>query len=139
MFQKILVPLDMTDRHRRAIDTAAELARQSGGEVILLHVIELLHGVPREEEKAFYDRLEKAAQAHLKKHLAGLQKQGIPCRKEILFGVRAAEVLRHSQSVAADLVILTAPRLSLDHPEESWGSLSFKLGLFASCPVLLVR
>jgi len=51
MFQKILVPLDMTFKHRRAIDTAAELARQSGGEVVLLHVIELLHGMTRGRDK----------------------------------------------------------------------------------------
>jgi nucleotide-binding universal stress UspA family protein len=139
MFQKILVPLDMTFKHRRAIDTAAELARLSGGEVVLLHVIELLHGIPREEEKEFYDRLETAAQVHLEKHLIGLREHGIPCRKELLFGIRAAEVLRHARSLEADLIVLTAPRIDLDHPEDGWGSLSFKLGIFAPCPVLLVK
>ena len=139
MFQKILVPLDMTFKHRRAIDTAAELARLSGGEVVLLHVIELLHGMPREEEKEFYDRLETAAQVHLEKHLIGLKEHGIPCLKEVLFGVRAAEVLRHARSLEADLIVLTAPRIDPDHPEDGWGSLSFKLGIFAPCPVLLVK
>lgn len=139
MFQKILVPLDMTFKHRRAIDTAAELARQSGGEMVLLHVIELLLGMSRTEEKEFYDRLETAAQEHLAKHLIGLTERGIPCRKELLFGVRAAEVLRHARSLGADLIVLTAPRIDLDHPEGGWGSLSFKLGILAPCPVLLVK
>jgi nucleotide-binding universal stress UspA family protein len=139
MFQKILVPLDMTFKHRRAIDTVAELARQSGGEVVLLHVIELLHGMTRTEEKEFYDRLETAAQEHLEKHLVGLKEHGIPCRKELVFGVRAVEVLHIARSLGADLIVLTAPRIDLDHPEDGWSSLSFKLGIFATCPVLLVK
>jgi nucleotide-binding universal stress UspA family protein len=139
MFQKILVPLDMSIKHRRAIDTATELAQQSGGEVVLLHVIELLHGISRSEEKEFFDRLETAAQQHLEKHLLGLKEHGIPCRKEILFGSRAAEVVRHARNMKADLIVLTAPRIDPDHPEDSFGSLSFKLGIFAPCPVLLVK
>jgi nucleotide-binding universal stress UspA family protein len=139
MFQKILVPIDMTFKHRRAIDTAAELARQSGGEVVLLHVIELLHGMPRTEEKEFYDRLETAAEVHLEKHLIGLKERGIPSRTELLFGARAAEVLRFAQSMKADLIVLTASHIDLDHPEDGWGSMSFKLSIFAPCPVLLVK
>ena len=95
--------------------------------------------MPRTEEKEFYDRLETAAQAHLEKHLIGLKEHGIPCRKEIVFGVRAVEVLRLARSLKADLIVLTAPRIDPDHPEDGWGSLSFKLGIFASCPVLLVK
>lgn len=102
MFHKILVPLDMTFKHRRAIDMAVDLARQSGGEVVLLHAIELIHGMPREEEKEFYDRLETTAHAHLEKHLALLHERGIPCRKELVFGVRVAEVLRLARAVSAD-------------------------------------
>lgn len=139
MFKKILLPLDMTFKHQRAIDTAAELARQSGGEVVLLHVIELLHGMSRAEEKEFYDRLETAAQEHLEKHLIGLKERGIPCRKEILFGSRAAEVVHHARNMKADLIVLTAPSIDLDHPEDSFASLSLKLGIFAPCPVLLVK
>ena len=139
MFRKILVPLDMTFKHRRALDTAADMARQSGGEVVLLHVIELLHGMPRDEEKEFYDRLETAAQSHLERHLATLRERDIECRKELLFGVRAAEVLRYARTINADLIVLTAPRIDPDNPESGWGSMSYKLSIFTPCPVLLVK
>jgi nucleotide-binding universal stress UspA family protein len=139
MFQKILVPLDMTFKHRRAIDMAADLAQQSGGEVVLLHAIELIHGMPREDEKEFYDRLETAAHAHLEKHLALLHERGIACRKELVFGVRVAEVLRLARTMSADLIVLTAPRLDPSNLESGWGSMSYKLGYFAPCPVLLVK
>src|SRR5689334_8994320 len=111
MFQKILVPLDMTFKHQRALDMAAELARQNGGEIVLLHLIELLQGMPRTEESEFYDRLETAATKHLEKHLIGLKEHGVPCRKAIVFGVRATEVVRFARSMGADLIILTAPRI----------------------------
>jgi nucleotide-binding universal stress UspA family protein len=139
MFQKILVPLDMTFKHRKAIDTAADLARQSGGEVTLLHVIELIHGMPLEEEREFYDRLEQAAEKHLESHLAPLQERDVSCRAEILFGVRAAEVIRHARAMPADLIVLTAPLVEPNNPEVGWGSMSYKIGLFAPCPVLLVK
>ena len=42
VFQKIVVPLDLTDRHQQAIDVAAELASRSGGMVSLLHAIETI-------------------------------------------------------------------------------------------------
>jgi nucleotide-binding universal stress UspA family protein len=139
MFRKILVPLDMTFKHRRVLDTAADLAQQSGGEVVLLHVIELLHTMPREEEQEFYDRLETGAQTHLEHHLVTLTERGIDARKEIRFGVRAAEVLRFAQTISADLIILTAPRIDPDNPQSGWGSMSYKLSFFAPCPVLLVK
>lgn len=139
MFQRVLVPLDMTFKHRRALDMAGELVRQNGGEVVLLHVIEPLHGVPRTEESEFYDRLETVASEHLEKHLIGLREKGIPCCKEIVFGVRATEVLRFARTLGADLIILTTPQIDPDYPEESRGSLSFKIAVFASCPVLLVK
>jgi nucleotide-binding universal stress UspA family protein len=139
MFQKILVPLDMTFNHRRALDTAADLARQSGGEVTLLHVIELIQGVSRDDEKEFYSRLEQAADEHLDKHLRTLTERGIAARKQILFGVRAAELLRHAQAMTADLIILTAPQVQPNNLGAGWGSLSYKIGIFAPCPVLLVK
>lgn len=139
MFRKVLVPLDMTFKHRRAVDTAIELIQRSGGEAVLLHVIEMLHGMPRSEEQEFYDRLETAAQTHVERHLVLFKEKEVPCRKEIRFGVRAAEVLRLAQSMDADLIILTAPRIDPQDPADSWGSLSYKLGFLAPCPVLLVK
>src|SRR5205823_6066772 len=72
MFRNILVPVDLTDRHGRALEIAAGLA-PAGGAVTLLHIIELLHGVPREEESEFYERLEETAREHLDRLAATLR------------------------------------------------------------------
>jgi nucleotide-binding universal stress UspA family protein len=138
MFRKILMPLDLTDKHKKALDTAAELAG-SGGEITLVHVIELIHGVSVEEEKDFYDRLEQAAREQLARYAAVLGSRQVPCRQEILFGGRALEIVRLARESGTDLIVLTAPAAEPGQPDVGLGSLSYKVGVFAPCPVLLVR
>ena len=53
MFKKILLPLDLTDRHAAALQLAAELARQGGGEVTLLHVVEVIPAYDIAENTSF--------------------------------------------------------------------------------------
>lgn len=138
-FKKILVPVDLTDRHRRALEAAAELAQQSGGEITLLHIIEVISGLSMEEERDFYKRLEKKARNHLAPLADHLKQQQIPWRTEILYGPRGPEVVRYAVEMAADLIVLTSPRLDPNHPGAGWGSLSYKVGILSQCPVLLVK
>jgi nucleotide-binding universal stress UspA family protein len=139
MFRNILLPVDLTARHRQAIEAATDLARQSGGEVTLLHVIEVIHGLAMEEEKPFYQRLEKMARKHLQALGGRFEAAGVRWRPEILFGARAAEVVRYANETGADLIVLTSPRFDPERPAAGWGSLSHKIGLLSSCPALLVK
>jgi nucleotide-binding universal stress UspA family protein len=139
MFRKILLPLDLTRKHQKALETAAELAERSGGEVTLVHVIELIHGLAVEEEKDFYDRLERAAREHLEEHAGLLAGRQVRHRQEVFFGNRGLEILRYAREAGADLMVLTAPAVEPGKPDVGLGSLSFKVGVFAPCPVLLVR
>jgi nucleotide-binding universal stress UspA family protein len=138
MFKKILLPLDLSDRHRRAVDIAAGLAKQSGGEVVLLHVIEMIPGVPLEEEKAFYGRLDKVARTHLEGVARCLSERRVPCQSKVLYGHRAREVVDQADALDADLIVLTAPQIDAGNPT-GWGSLSWKIGVLCRCPVLLVK
>jgi nucleotide-binding universal stress UspA family protein len=45
MFTKILVPVDLSNRHQQALEAAANLAKQSGAEITLLHIIEVITGL----------------------------------------------------------------------------------------------
>jgi nucleotide-binding universal stress UspA family protein len=139
MFQKILLPVELSDRHGRAVESAARLAARNSGEVILLHVIELIPGLPFEDEKAFYGRLEKLAASHLEKVSRLLKPNPVRCRQEILFGNRGAETVRYARENDVDLIIVTSPHVDPEHIATGWGSLSYKIGLAATCPVLLVK
>jgi nucleotide-binding universal stress UspA family protein len=139
MFKKILLPVNLTDKHQWALDVAADLAWQSRGEIVLLHVIEVIHGVSRDEERGFYDRLEKMAREHLKRLGGQLKHSSVRWRWEVLFGNRAAEVVRFAAATEADLIVLTSPRFDPNNPGAAWGSLSYKISFLCQCPVLLVK
>jgi nucleotide-binding universal stress UspA family protein len=139
MFQKILLPIDLSDKHARAVEAAAQLAGQSKGEVILLHVIELIPGLAVEEEKQFYGRLEKLAAAHMQKISHTLTQKQVRCRAEVVLGNRGAETVRYARENGVDLIIMTSPRIDPANIAGGWGSLSYKIGLAATCPVLLVK
>jgi nucleotide-binding universal stress UspA family protein len=48
-------------------------------------------------------------------------------------------VVRYAAEGKVDLIVLTAPRFDKNHPAVGWGSLSYKVGMLAPCPVLLVK
>lgn len=139
MFKRLLLPLDLTDKHTKAVATAVELAAHSQGSVILLHVIELIPGLPREEDPAFYDRLVQTAQAHLDNIGPAFADMDIPCQAVIAFGNRVEETARCAAQNQCDLIVLTAPTFDPMNPAAGWGSLSFKISVLASAPVLLVK
>lgn len=139
MFGQILVPVDLSDKHGKALDVAAELARQSQGCVVLLHVIEVMAGLPIEEEKVFYDRLEKMARQHISRLGLGLGEKKVACREEVIYGNRAFEIVKYARDRDLELIVLTSPPMNPANPAEGWGSLSFKISIVAPCPVLLVK
>ena len=139
MLKHILLPVDLTDKHQKAVTIAAGLAGQFAAEVTLLHVIELIPGIAQEEEKEFYKRLERIARKHLERFSAGLTERQVSCRGEVLFGNRTAEVVRYAQERGVELIIVTAPQVTPANPAAGWGSLSYKIGALAACPVLLVK
>jgi universal stress protein A len=139
MFKKIILPVDLTDKHQKALDVAGDLAEQTKGEVILLHVIEIIPGLPMEEEREFYDRLETKAN-QLLQHLQGrVEARKLSVRGVVVFGNRTKEIVHFAAQTNADLIVLTSPRLDPANPSAGLASLSYKLSMLAQCPVLLVK
>jgi nucleotide-binding universal stress UspA family protein len=139
MFKQILVPVDLTDAHGRALDIAAGLAAQGGGQVTVLHVIELIAGLSQEEGKSFYDRLEKKARKHVADLASRLAARQVACRAEVAFGNRGAEILRHAQQSGIDLIVITSHRIDPQRGAAGLGTLSHQVGIWSPCPVLLVK
>jgi nucleotide-binding universal stress UspA family protein len=139
MFRTILIPVDLSDRHGAALEAAAQLAGAQGAEVTLLHVVELLHGSSREEDAAFYDRLEQKARGRLAALLARLRDRGVAARSHILFGSPVSSILRFAQTEGADLIVLSSHTIDPTRPDAGFGTMSYLLGIAARCPVLLVK
>lgn len=139
MFQRILLPLDLTDKHETAVRAAGELARQNNASVILLHVVELIPGLDQQEEKSFYSRLERRARDHLARVVAGLARQQVAAQPEVIFGHRVQDTVRFAGEHKIDVIILTSPAFHPDQPASSLGSMAWKISLLAPCAVLLVK
>jgi universal stress protein A len=139
MFKKILVPVDLSDRHGQALDIAVRLAKERNGEVTLLHVIEIIPGLWPEEERDFYERIEQRARDHLARLGRSLEQCQVLRREEIVYGNRAQEIVRYAMEAGIDLIVLTSHRIDLQDPSAGWGTVSYKVGILSQCPVLLVK
>jgi nucleotide-binding universal stress UspA family protein len=139
VFKNILIPVDLTDVHQPALEIAARLAQANDGAVTLLHVVEMISEVWATEDRAFYTRLEQTARDHLARLGHALEERGVPRREEVVFGHRAPEIVRYAAEIGADLIVLTSHRIDLEHPAAGWGTVSYKVGILAQCPVLLVK
>ena len=82
MFDHVLVPVDLTDRNRRALEAAARLAGEDG-EVTLLHVIETLD-LPFDELEDFYQRLHDRAQVEMDQMADPLSVSGVTVIQNVL-------------------------------------------------------
>jgi universal stress protein A len=138
MFEKILVPVDLSDGNLRAIETSRDLALETGGEVTLIHVIEMLD-LPFEELAAFYDRLEKKAVNAMRELAEPVRAAGVQVHHRIEYGKRAETIVEFAEENDADLIILNSHRVQLDDPGAGWATLSYKIAILAQCPVLLVK
>jgi nucleotide-binding universal stress UspA family protein len=139
VFKNILVPVDLTDAHQPVLEIASRLAKENDGEVTLLHVVEVIAEVCAEEDRGFYTRLEQTARDHLARLGHYVAERGVPRREEVVFGHRAPEIVRYAGEVGADLIVLKSHRIDLQNPSAGWGTVSYKVGILAQCPVLLVK
>lgn len=142
MFRKILVPVDFTDKNDAALDSAVQIAAAraaDGGEITLLHVVEIIDHIDFTEMSDFYRGLENRATAKLFALAEKLKEQGAQVRHEVLFGKRAETIVRYAEEKAIDLMVLSSHKVDRDHPALGLGTLSYGIAIVARCPVLLVK
>jgi nucleotide-binding universal stress UspA family protein len=139
VFRNVLVPVDLSDRGRNAVEAAAELGVAKETTVRLLHVIETIAGVEFEEMEDFYGTLRERAEEVLSRWAGWLSERSIRSQRDIVFGRRAAEILRFASEQKCDLIILASHTLEPEHLREGFGTISHQVALFARCPVLLMR
>ncbi|MBP1641678.1 MAG: UspA domain protein [Acidobacteria bacterium] len=137
MFDRILVPVDLTDKNAAAVARALALA-SPGAEIVLLHVIERIEDDAAELE-AFYRRLEGRARAGLDGLAARVARSGRRARTEVVVGRRVEEIVEAAARLACDLVVLTSHTIERGAPGRDWLTISYRVALLAPCSVLLVR
>jgi nucleotide-binding universal stress UspA family protein len=139
VFHRILVPLDLSDRHARSIKLALALARDGPASVTLVHVVQQVRGLLPGEMRAFYDRLVKTSRRGLARAAKLFAARGITVRSEVLVGEPAREIVRAAAAARADLIVMGSHRVNPQRRGMGWGTTSYKVGILCRCPILLVK
>jgi nucleotide-binding universal stress UspA family protein len=139
MFKHILLPSDLTERNRKAMDIAVEMALENEAAVTLLHVIETVEGAESEDFRKFYKQLGARAGKTLDKLISEYGREGLSIEKQIIYGKRVYEILNFADAHNVDLIIMSSHELDPGNATESWGTISFKVGVLSHCPVMLVK
>lgn len=142
MYAKILTPLDGSSLAERAVDHAAEIARGTGAQLILLQVVHApLAEAPeagQAAESAAITESAAVAMQYLRSVAERLAGTGIALRCEVLDGEPAAAILgfAHNENVDA-IVMSTHGRSGLG--KLIMGSVAEKVALTTRRPVMLVK
>lgn len=138
MFEKILVPTDLSDKSKKAMDVAVSISSKDEGTITLLHVIEAIEG-DDDDFQDFYEKLRKRAQKEMDKIAAKYQSEGFEIDTQIFVGKRVQEIVRFANDHAIDLIILSSHRIENFETGEGWATISYKVGILAACPVMMVK
>lgn len=141
-FKRILCPIDFSRASRLAFEMAAQLARESGGALVIAHVCDPRPWATGESllSADVIQSLVDSAEAELAKWLGRAKELGVE-RAEMLFVTGVAWdriVAAANDDPSIDLIVMgTHGRTGLKHV--LIGSVAEKTLRHAPCPVLVVR
>lgn len=139
MFHHILIPTDLTDRTAGTIDTLQGLLGDRSVKVTLLHVIEQIPETDLEEFREFYAGLEERSSTKLGSLASRFGEPDMDIAREVVYGHPAAAIVRFAEENDVDLIAVASHVIDPRQPDTAWGTLSYKIGMLAACPVLLVK
>ena len=138
MFKTILVPTDFSEEDSNALDIAVRLCSIDSGKITLLHVIEIISNTTFDEFEEFYTVLEKRAFDDMTGMIAPFKDQ-VNIAPRVAYGNRAQEILRFAEENKVDLIVMKSHRIDVEDRAQGWGTISYKVGILAQCPVMLVK
>lgn len=139
MFQRILVPVALTEKSLAAVDVAFDLAKLSKAEVTLLHVIETIEHVTFDEMKGLYKRLENSARKGLEEFSERFKTEGLKVEAAVTYGHRTQGIIAFAIDNKSDLIVMASHRIDPDRPGHDWSTISYGVSILAPCAVLLVK
>ncbi len=137
-FRRILAPIDFDQSSLRGLEIAAQLARQNGGSIFVLHIVPVdfdVTGIPN-----YADLIKRQEYADREK-LTDIAKQYLADVTWEIFeemGPPADVIVDFANKLSADLIVMvTHGRRGLARLVE--GSIAEKVLRHAPCPVLAAR
>ncbi len=145
MFQRILVPLDGSDRAEQAVPVAARLARASGGTVILMQVVPLpadVRASKKHPEEVYDESVIEDVNALPLNYLARVSQMaelvGVWTETRVEYGEIAPSLLTAIKPLEVDLVVMCSHGSS-GFKRWALGSVTERVLHHSKLPVLIVR
>lgn len=144
MFERILVPLDGSQRAEQAIPVAARLAKASGASLLLFQAVSPLTGLGLYSASSmlYLQKMQEKnlvnATAYLAKQAHEFEASGIETRIAVFSGQPAQLILDVAQEQGIDLIVLGSHG-STGFQRWALGSTSHKVVRHSPVPVLLLR
>jgi nucleotide-binding universal stress UspA family protein len=143
----ILLPTDGSECSAKATAYALSFAKQYGGRVVALHVVDqrweeqarlVFAEVGQDVTRRIREGYEEQARQILRDVTEAAGKAGVPVETKVLTGIPSEDIVRVARELAADLIIMgTHGRAGMPHL--LLGSVAEKVVRRAPCPVLTVR
>jgi len=139
MFKKILVPVDLaeTDLAKVAINTACNMARESGGAVRLLNVMPMTPVMLAEYVPPDFEAQQKTASEEALSIIAGECGLDGKVTSVVRQGGIYHEVLEEAKNIGADLIVMSSHRPAMK--TYFLGSNAGHVVRYAKCSVLVLR
>ena len=140
MYKQILVPVDVADIElaKPAIETACEMARNSGGVVRLVNVLPMTPVMLAEYVPPDFDSQQhKSAEEVLAKLTANCGLDAAKISSTVRQGGIYHEVLEEANAIGADLIVMSSHRPAMR--TYFLGSNAGHVVRYAKCSVLVVR
>lgn len=137
MFEKVLLAADGSEHSARAVPIAVEIAKRSGGEVIVFHAREhdIGRGMPWERES------DEEAQALVDRVAGEIREAGVTVRADVrrtLTGRTARVIVDAAAEHGAGLIVMGSRGLT-DLEGLLLGSVAHKVLQLTAVPVLVTR
>lgn len=133
MYNKVLVPLDRSDKAEVILAHIGELATEIGAQVILLEVLPSTGVLPTTAHQQYNE-----TRQHLDATAQKLKSQGIEALPTIRYGKPAEEIVDYAQANDVDLIAMSTHGRSGVNRWVS-GNVAEKVLHSTSLPLLLVR
>jgi len=141
-FRHILVPIDFSTESTRALKTAANLWREEGGNLLLVHVVGPIYELRDYGYGPVQRRLpNEGMMRHARQRLQGLGRRygggKSKWRCLVLSGTAPRQILKAAEEFKAELIVMPTRGLSHAPPTEV-GSTAERVVRHAPCPVLVL-
>ena len=130
----------MTDKSIKALEIAAGMAKGQECSITLIHIIETIDDDEAGNEfKEFYDKLSSRAEKKMIKFARKFATEKTNICTEIITGKRVPEIVKYASDNNTDLIILSSHRLENMDSVDGWATISYRVGILAPCPVMMVK